>query len=176
MTKMAVFRVTALKFNNKIRAQHQINRLLGQRKLYASLMLFLSRDTVSNTSGLTLEQLSTFKQLEEITGKCWSNSFYLFIYLFNVQRSVRAEFLQFNLLFHNTNLEACYIQRTTSPLFLVCWVFMSVWFFLSFCRLLVRWSLAWRVDWPECVWEPEGDPRQDALQVRFCPSYPSFSH
>lgn len=31
-------------------------------------MLSLSRDPVTNTSGLTIEQLSSFKKLEELTG------------------------------------------------------------------------------------------------------------
>lgn len=31
-------------------------------------MMSLPRDPVTNTSGLTLEQLSAFKKLEEITG------------------------------------------------------------------------------------------------------------
>uniref|UniRef100_A0A8D3C1J0 Receptor protein-tyrosine kinase n=1 Tax=Scophthalmus maximus TaxID=52904 RepID=A0A8D3C1J0_SCOMX len=42
------------------------------KKIFGSLAFLpqsFARDTVSNTSGLTLEQLSTFKQLEEITGK-----------------------------------------------------------------------------------------------------------
>lgn len=39
------------------------------------------------------------------------------------------------------------------------------WFFFS-CRLLVHRHVAWKLDQPERVWEPEGDPRQDALQVR----------
>uniref|UniRef100_A0A8D3B624 Receptor protein-tyrosine kinase n=1 Tax=Scophthalmus maximus TaxID=52904 RepID=A0A8D3B624_SCOMX len=41
------------------------------KKIFGSLAFLpqsFARDTVSNTSGLTLEQLSTFKQLEEITG------------------------------------------------------------------------------------------------------------
>lgn len=37
---------------------------------------------------------------------------------------------------------------------------------LNLCRLSVHWSLARGMEQPECVWEPEGDPRSDALQVR----------
>lgn len=48
--------------------QSNVYHFLLRSNLFEFYFLGLLRDPVTNTSGLTLEQLSAFKKLEEITG------------------------------------------------------------------------------------------------------------
>lgn len=58
------------------------------RAFHSNVMLSLSRDPVTNTSGLTLEQLNAFKKVEEITGtEQWGSVYWiLFIFSFYQER------------------------------------------------------------------------------------------
>lgn len=82
---------------------------------------------------------------------------------------IEMEFKHFNPVFH-----------VKPHIFQCCGLIYFILFFMI-CRLFVHWCLARGVDWPQCVWKPKSDQRQDALHVSLlngllmpCPPPPTY--